>query len=63
MMLVTIVGCVQFDSRTVQVLTVWSLDARWSPVPCSVADLPDFLLYMSLTEKTAGSCFKLPVFC
>ena len=37
-------------------------DATWAPVPCGLADHPDFLRYMSLVENTAGLWFKLSVF-
>ena len=40
----------------------WFPDAKWVPVPCSMADHPDFLQYISLAENTAGPWFNLSVF-
>ena len=59
---VQIVGFVQSESRTVHTIIPWFPDAKWAPVPCGLADHPDFLLYMSLVENTAGPWFKRSVF-
>ena len=42
----------------------WFQDTKWEPVPCCLADHPDFLLYMSLVDNsvTMGPWFKLSVF-
>ena len=37
-------------------------DTRWAPLLCGLADTPDFLLYISLVENTAGPWFKLSMF-
>ena len=61
---VSIVGYVQSESRIVHAMTGitgWFLDATWSPVLCCLADHPDFSLYMSLVENTAGPWRKLSV--
>ena len=34
------------------------LDATWVPGPGSLADHPDFLLYINLAENTAAPWFK-----
>ena len=60
---VPIIGYVQSQSNTVHAMTQWLPDARWEPVPGGLANQPNFLLYMSLAENTAGSWSKLPVFC
>ena len=43
-------------------MTGQRLDATWAPVPCCLADLPDFLQYISLADYTAALWFKLFVF-
>ena len=45
-------------SSTAYAMTEWFPDATWSPVPCCLADHPDFLRHMSLVENTAGPWFN-----
>ena len=62
---ITIIGYVQSqstESSTAHAMTEWFPDATWAPVPGGLADHPDFLLYISLAEKTAAPWFKLSVF-
>ena len=59
---IPIIGYVLSQSSTVHSMTEWFPDATWAPVPCGLADHPDFLLYISLAENTAAPWFKLSVF-
>ena len=61
--LVPIICFIQSQNRIVHTMIPWFPDAKWAPVPCCLADHPDFLRYMSLVENIAGPWFKLSVFC
>ena len=68
MISVPVAGYVQSQNRTVHsaihMMIPWFQDTKWEPVPCCLADHPDFLLYMSLVDNsvTMGPWFKLSVF-
>ena len=61
LILILIIGYVQSQNSTVYAITKLLPDATvatWAPVPCGLADHPDFLLYISLAENTAAPWFK-----
>ena len=52
----------QCKHRIVLPMTWKCMDAAWAPVPCCLADHPDFLLYINLAENTAAPWLKFFVF-
>ena len=51
---IPIIGYVPSQNSSAYAMTEWLPDARWAPVPCGLADQPDFLQYMTLAEAMTG---------